>query len=146
MKPKTQNAPLASMELTRLQDMINISPFHCWLGIEAKGIMEDGIDLQVPWREELISNPAIQSAHGGILAALIDMGGLYAILSCGGSVVATADLHVDYHKAATPGPLNVKSRIIKIGRRTSTATTEIFNTDFKLLASGRGLYLGDSTK
>ena len=133
------------MELGRLQDMIDISPFHRWLGIEAKGIMEDGIDLLVPWREELISNPAIQSAHGGILAALIDMGGLYAILSCGGSVIATADLHVDYHKAATPGPLIVKSRITKIGRRTSTAATEIFNQDDKLLACGRGLYLGDTT-
>jgi uncharacterized protein (TIGR00369 family) len=145
MEPKSNNGAVAPMELSRLQDMIDISPFHRWLGIAAIGVIADGIDLQVPWREEFISNPITRSAHGGILAALIDMGGLYAILCCGGSVIATADLHVDYHKAATPGPLTVKSRIIKIGRRTSTAATEIFNADDKLLACGRGLYLGDPT-
>lgn len=135
--------PAAPMNLSKLQEMIDISPFHRWLGIVARDITADGIDLLVPWREEIISNPAIQSAHGGILATLIDMGGLYAILSCGGSVIATADLHVDYHKAASPGSLIVKSRIVKIGRKTSTARTEILNTDLKLLADGRGRYLGD---
>lgn len=144
MNSKTEATSSQAMELETLQDMIDISPFHCWLGIKATNIVTDGIDLKVPWRDEMVSNPSIQSAHGGILASLIDMAGLYAILACGGSVSATADLHVDYHKAATPGPLIVKSRITKIGRRTATANTEIFNSDGKLLACGRGLYLGNS--
>ena len=90
----------------------------------------------------MVSNPSIPSIHGGILASLIDLSGLYAVLACGGSVTATADLHVDYHNPATPGTLIVRSTISKIGRRTSTARTEIYDEADRLLASGRGLYLG----
>lgn len=132
------------MELNQLQAALDISPFHRWLGLQATRIAPDGIELQVPWREELVSNPANQSTHGGILASIIDLAGLYAVLACGGSVIATADLHVDYHKTAVPGILVVNSTIIRIGRRTSTAGTRIFDTDHKLLASGRGLYLAAS--
>lgn len=132
------------MNLETLQKALDISPFHRWLGIKAVAVHDNGIELSVPWREELVSNPNIQSTHGGILASLIDLSGLYAIMACGGSVAATADLQVDYHKAALPGKLIVKSEIIKIGRRTSTARTEIFNAENRLLTSGRGLYLGAS--
>ena len=132
------------MDLKQLQAALDIAPFHCWLGLQAVNITSDGIELQVPWRKELVSNPANQSTHGGILASIIDLSGLYAVLACGGSVIATADLHVDYHKIAAPGPLMVRSTIIRIGRRSSTAGTEIFDTDRKLLASGRGLYLAGS--
>jgi uncharacterized protein (TIGR00369 family) len=132
------------MELNQLQAALDIAPFHCWLGLRAIRIVPDGIELEVPWREELVSNPANQSTHGGVLASIIDLAGLYAVLACGGSVIATADLHVDYHRTATPGTLIVKSNIIRIGRRTSTAGTRIFDTDRKLLASGRGLYLAGS--
>ncbi len=129
------------MNLEQLQKSLDISPFHCWLGLQATSIFEDGIEIILPWREELVSNPALQSTHGGILASLIDLSGLYAILACGGSVTATTDLHVDYHRTAIPGPLTVRSKIVKIGRKTSTAATEVFDGNNKLLASGRGLYL-----
>jgi len=132
------------MELDQLQAGLDISPFQCWLGLQAKAVFEDGIELQMPWRKELVSNPAIQATHGGILASLIDLSGLFAILACGGSVSATADLHVDYHKTATPGVLVVRSTVTKIGRRASTASTRIFDTSENLLASGRGLYLAGS--
>ena len=130
------------MKLAELQQGLDISPFHRWLGLEAKEIFHDGIEILAPWREELVSNPSIQSTHGGILASLIDLSGLYAILACGGVVTATADLHVDYHRSASPGTLKVISTITKIGKRTSTATTRIVDEEDQLLASGRGLYLG----
>jgi uncharacterized protein (TIGR00369 family) len=132
------------MKLDQLQAGLDISPFQCWLGLQARAVFEDGIELHVPWRKELVSNPAIQSTHGGILASLIDLSGLFAILACGGSVSATADLHVDYHKPATPGVLVVRSTVTKIGRRASTANTRILDTSENLLASGRGLYLAGS--
>jgi len=129
------------MDLETLQRALMISPFQRWLGIEAIAVLDSGIELRLPWREELISNPASQSTHGGILASLIDLSGLYAILACGGNAVATADLHIDYHRPALPGDLRIVSTVVKRGRRTSIASSELFNTENKLLASGRGLYL-----
>jgi len=129
------------MDLETLQKALLISPYQRWLGIEAVAVFDNGIELRLPWREELVSNPVTQSTHGGILASLIDLSGLYAILACGGNVAATADLQVDYHRPALPGDLRIVSTVVKKGRRTSIASSELFGSEHKLLASGRGLYL-----
>ena len=95
----------------------------------------------MPWRDEIVSNPAIGAAHGGILSAFVDLTGLYAILAPGGIAKATADLRVDFHRAATEGPLRAIGRPIKMGRTLCIADTQILNADGRLLASGRGAYM-----
>jgi uncharacterized protein (TIGR00369 family) len=65
--------------------------------------------LEMPWRDEIVSNPMIGSAHGGIISTLIDLTGLYAINALGGSARATADMRVDFHRPATSGPLYARS-------------------------------------
>lgn len=126
-------------ELNRL---LLIAPFHQWLGLSIRSASEDGIEIGMPWREEMVSNPAISATHGGILASLIDLAGLYALLNAGTACTSTADLRVDYHRAATPGLLIAEGRIIKTGRRLSVADTRITNNEGRLVASGRGAYNG----
>lgn len=65
----------------RLQEMLNIAPFHRWLGLEIATCSDQGIAITMPWREEIVSNPMIGSAHGGILASLVDLTGLYTLLA-----------------------------------------------------------------
>jgi len=48
---------------------------------------------------------------------------------------------VDYHRAAMPGLLTAKGKIIHFGRQFSVAEAEVFDQDNRLLASGRGTYL-----
>jgi len=124
-----------------LNEMLDISPFHRWLGVRAMQIGEQSVEFAMPWREEIISNPYSQTMHGGVLASLIDLCGLYTILAHGGEVSATADLRVDYHRGATPGAVSIKSSLLKLGSRLSTAETFIYSQSEKLLASGRGAYL-----
>jgi uncharacterized protein (TIGR00369 family) len=90
----------------------------------------------------MVSNPSVQATHGGILAALIDLTGLYSVLAAGGACTSTADLRIDYHRAATPGQLIAQGRIVKLGRRLSVADTRVLNSDGQLVASGRGAYNG----
>jgi len=99
-------------EPAALQAALAAAPFHRWLGLEVARVAADGIELTMPWREELISNPIRQTAHGGVLASLVDLSGFYALLAAGVAVRATADLRVDYHRPATRGPLRTRSRII----------------------------------
>lgn len=124
-----------------LQAALSAAPFHRWLGMQVAAVTHDGIELTMPWRDELVSNPVRQTAHGGILAALVDLSGFYALLSTGVAVRATADLRVDYHRAATPGALRTRSRVIKAGSRICVADTEVLDSEGTLLASGRGAYL-----
>ena len=96
----------------RLQEMLNIAPFHRWLGLEIATCSDQGIAITMPWREEIVSNPMIGSAHGGVLAPLVDLTGLYTLLAGGVAARATADLHVDYHRPATSGPLTSYGQIV----------------------------------
>lgn len=120
---------------------LSVAPFHKWLGLEAVKVTRNELQLRMPWRPEIVSNPRIGSAHGGVLGSLIDLAGFYVLLVNQHRVSATANLVVDYHRPATEGPLHATAQLIKVGRRLSTAQTEIRNTDGELLAGGRGAYL-----
>ena len=128
------------IEREQLEEMLRIAPFHQWLGVEIKSYSADQLQLLMPWRNEIVSNPVLGAAHGGVLAALIDLTGLYTLLAMGTKVKATADLRVDYHRPATSGPLTATGRIVKIGRQISVAETNITGPAGKLVASGRGAY------
>ncbi|WP_422342867.1 hotdog fold thioesterase [Parasphingorhabdus sp.] len=124
-----------------LADVMQIAPFHRWLGLKIVQQNNDQLELEMPWRDELVSNPVIGAVHGGILASLIDLTGLYAIIAAGGIARATVDLRVDYHRAATNGPLRAIGQVVKLGKTISTADTRILDDDDRLVASGRGTYL-----
>lgn len=129
-------------ELAELRRMLLIAPFHRWLGLDVVDLTERELILEMPWREEIISNPMIEAVHGGILSALIDLTGLYAINAFGGSARATADLHVDFHRSATPGSLRAIGRVVKLGKQLSVAETRIEDSAKRLVASGRAAYVG----
>lgn len=132
------SAPALGLE--DIQLALEAAPFHRWLGIKAISADEDALRLEMPWRDEVVSNPRVQSAHGGILASLIDLTGFYALLASGNTPAATADLRVDYHKAATPGTLVATGKIIRLGSTISVAEATIKSSDGVLLSSGRGAY------
>ena len=70
----------ALIEREQLEEMLRIAPFHQWLGVEIKSHSADQLQLLMPWRNEIVSNPMLGAAHGGVLAALIDLTGLYTCL------------------------------------------------------------------
>lgn len=134
--------PAARMDLEQLRTMLLIAPFHQWLGLDIAALTDEALILEMPWRDEIISNPMIGSAHGGILSALIDLTGLYTINALGGSARATADMRVDFHRPATSGPLRAIGRVVKLGKQISVAETRVEDAEGRLLASGRGAYVG----
>ncbi len=127
-------------DLAFVQRALEAAPFHTWLGLTVAEAGPDKIVLSMPWRDEIVSNPKTQSAHGGVLAALIDLTGFYALIASGNMPLATADLLVDYHQLAAPGPLTIEGRVIRLGSTLSVAEARIINTTGDLLASGRGAY------
>jgi len=123
------------------QQRIDVSPFQRWLGLAVTDVDEGRMCITLPWKEDLVSNPNPLTVHGGILASVIDLLGLYSVLTTGSSAITTVDLRVDYHRPAGPGDMTAEATIIKLGSKVSTAETKVFGTDGKLLASGRGVYL-----
>ena len=126
--------------LERVQALVTRGPYHQWLGLKVVALHADGIELKATWREEWVVNPERRYAHGGVLAALIDLAADWAMVRKTGRGVPTIDLRVDYHAAATPGDLTARGKVIRFGGQLSTAEAQVLDATGKLLASGRGTY------
>ena len=127
--------------LEKVQQLITRGPYHQWLGLKVVALGEDSIELKATWREEWVVNPERRSTHGGVLAALVDLAADWAMVKRAGRGVPTIDLRVDYHRAAMPGDLTARGTVVRWGRQVSTAEAQIFDSEGKLVASGRGTYL-----
>lgn len=120
-------------------DRIRLAPFHQWLGLELVDCGDGWVELIMPWRDELVSALEPPTLHGGISASLIDMAGMSAIRSTGAQPVGTIYMHADYLLAGRPGPIQVRSDIVRVGRTYGIADTRI-SQESQLIASGRGGY------
>jgi uncharacterized protein (TIGR00369 family) len=129
-----------AMTIDEVQETVIRAPYHKWLGLQVVAVHDDGIELKATWREEWVVGVERRYTHGGILAALIDLGADWAMIRKTGRGVPTIDLRVDYHAAAMPGDLTVRGKIIRMGSQFSTAEAQVFDQQGKLLASGRGTY------
>lgn len=127
--------------LEKVQELVTRAPYHQWLGLKVVAVHNDGIELTAAWREEWVVHPERRYTHGGVLAALVNLGADWAMVKKLGRAVPTIDLRVDYHSAAMPGDLTVRGRAIRLGSQVSTAEAQVFDLQGKLLASGRGTYL-----
>ena len=115
-------------------------------------------------RRQVALVAALPVLLGGVLysaeASLIDLGGCSESLDV--SVAATqesvellrdateameadgteADGYcVDYHRAAMQGDLTAKGKVVKFGGTLSVAEAQVLDSEGRLLASGRGVYM-----
>lgn len=130
----------------KLQQLITRGPFNRWLNFTVLKSDDEGIEIRAAWREEWVVNPDRRYTHGGILAAIVDVAADYAIAARLGRPVPTIDVRVDYHKAAMPGDLVAKARIVRMGSQYSTAEASVYDKEGTLVASGRGTYFTASPK
>ncbi len=129
------------LTVEELQEKLMRSPYHRWLGLKAEAVDKDSVTIRATWREEWVVNPDRRYTHGGILAALVDLAADWALGAQLGRGIPTIDMRVDYHRAAMPGDLICKGKIIRQGGQFSLAEASIYDLDGKLCASGRGVYL-----
>lgn len=130
----------------KLQQLITRGPFNQWLNFTVLKADDAGIEIKATWREEWVVNPDRRYTHGGILAAIIDVAADYVLAAQLGRPVPTIDIRVDYHKAAMPGDLTAKARVVRMGSQYSTAEASIYDKDGALVASGRGTYFTATPK
>ena len=131
----------ASLTVEQVQALITRGPFHRWLGLEVLSVADGAIEIRAKWREEWVVNPDRGYTHGGILAALIDLTADWALVSRTGRGVPTIDMRVDYHRAAMPGDLVARGKLVKWGSQYAVAEAQVIDKDGALVASGRGVYL-----
>lgn len=89
-----------------------------WLGMRYAGHGPDWVELELPWREDLIGESEVEVLASGPIISMMDMAGGMAIWTRHGVFrpVATLDLRVDYQRPARP-----RSKVI--GRAECYAST-----------------------
>jgi uncharacterized protein (TIGR00369 family) len=130
----------AHYTMESLEQRLAAGPFNRWLGFKVLKLDDSGLELKATWREEWIVNPERRYTHGGILAAIIDVAADYAIAIKVGRPVPTIDIRVDYHKAAMPGDVIAKAKVVRMGSQYATAEAYVYDSEGALVASGRGTY------
>lgn len=73
-----------------------------WLGLRYCDHGDDWVELELPWREDLLGEPDREVLASGPIFSLMDMASGMAIWQTSGVFVpiATLDLRVDYQRAA----------------------------------------------
>ena len=130
----------AHFTMESLEQRLAVGPFNRWLGFKVLKMDDSGLELKATWREEWVVNADRRYTHGGILAAIIDVAADYVIAVQLGRPVPTIDIRVDYHKAAMPGDLTAKAKVVRMGGQYSTAEAYVYDQEDALVASGRGTY------
>ncbi len=127
--------------VAKLRASIRTPPFHAWLGVElVAGDAEAGTaTVRLPFKPGFQRSPDSPQIHGGVIAALADIAGDYALAVSLGGGVPTIDLRIDYLRPAE-GDLLAAARTIKRGRTIGVVDVEIKDVAGRLIAIGRGAY------
>lgn len=101
------------------QNFINALPHVRELGMKLVSVGDGVAVMSVPYREELIGDPATGVLHGGVITALLDTCAGAAVLSHPTRAFGTAtiDLRIDYMRPARPGePVTARATCFRATR------------------------------
>ncbi|WP_439815764.1 PaaI family thioesterase [Zavarzinia sp. CC-PAN008] len=100
--PQTFGALAASMPGGA--EHMNRVPYGAALGMKLVEVTSARATLSLPWREDLVGDPASGVLHGGVITALMDSACGIAVFAAltEMTAIATLDLRIDYLKPARP--------------------------------------------
>jgi len=116
------------------------SPFMRFLGLEMIRADKGVVEIRLPFREEFLRQDGSDWLHGGVLSALADIVGDYAVMTETAAGVPTIDMRVDYLRPARKGDLTAIGRTVRVGRTVSVADVDIRDASGTLVAVGRACY------
>ncbi|MGH9348120.1 MAG: PaaI family thioesterase [Vicinamibacterales bacterium] len=126
--------------MTRPAPRLDLSPFQRFLGLVLEDWSEGRVRLRLPFRDELRRRDDSDWLHGGVLSALVDIAGNYAVATRTGSGVPTVDMRVDYLRPARRGDVVAAARALKVGRGLAVADVEVTDASGAIVVVGRATY------
>ena len=116
------------------------SPYQQELKLEWVKAERGLVEIRLPWQDRFLRAPGSDWYHGGVIAALIDIAGDYALWMEVGGGLPTIDLRVDWLRPARKGALLARGRTVRAGKTVCCADIEVFDEQGVLVAVGRGTY------
>ena len=125
--------------------------FNKYLGLKVESFDVQAPKLRFDMRPELVGNPVRRILHGGVISAVLDVAGGFAImLSIAGESpvtptsfpnMGTIDLRVDYLRPGHGRHFIATARIVRKGNRIAVVHMEMHNDTGELIATGGAAYV-----
>ena len=149
------------MDLTILRRVTEeMIPFNKFLGVRVLLLEPGRVELEIPWRDELVGDASRPAMHGGVISTLADTAGgicIWGALESPGARVSTIDLRVDYLRPGRPEALIAEALAVRVGRSVGVADVRLFHAlpaigpsgatsgvtsgvNRELIATGKGVY------
>jgi uncharacterized protein (TIGR00369 family) len=130
------------LSLPELQEKLSASSFNNFLGLVVEEAIpeQQKITVRVQLRPELERGKDTGQWHGGVIAALIDIVGDYALVMLLGRPLPTINFRVDYLKPAVRTSLKVVAQVIRAGKSVGVVDVSVLNEGGELVAVGRASY------
>jgi len=116
------------------------SPYMRFLGLTLEKSAKGYVEIRLPFRDEFLRHDGSDWLHGGVVSALVDIAGDYAVVTEVGTGVPTIDMRVDYLRPARRGDLLAVARTVRVGRTVSVADVEVRDEQGTVVAVGRAVY------
>lgn len=123
-----------------VQAALDASPFQAGLGLRLVSMDAERTVIDLPWHPGLARRGGDDQVHGGVIAAVLDIAGDYALARRLGHFVPTVDLRCDYLRPAA-GDLRAVARVVRCGRTLGVADIVLSDRNGREVAVGRGTYL-----
>lgn len=125
--------------------------FNKHLGLRVESFDAEAPKLRFDMRPELVGNPMRRILHGGVISAVLDVSGGFAImlsLAAAEEITAssfpnmgTIDLRVDYLRPGRGKHFTATARIVRKGSRIAVTHMELHNDEGELIATGAAAYV-----
>ena len=136
-----------ALSLADIQAFCDRCPFNAWLGIRVTSAAAHGVELEVPWRDEILGSPTLLTVHGGVLAAVVDAAAGLSLLAILGRPGPAIDLRVDFHRPVRSGPMRARGKVLRAGQSITSVEAFVEDESGRLVASGRCVYfVAESTR
>jgi uncharacterized protein (TIGR00369 family) len=121
-----------------MEQFVAHSPFSKHVGLEARVIEADHVELALPFREEVVTIG--DTVHGGAISTLIDMAATAASWTAheitGPPVGSTVALTVNFLRAARGQEVVAAARVVKRGRSLCFVDVDVTDAAGELVAKG----------
>ena len=130
------------LSAAEIQVFLDRSPFMTWLG--AQVILADPatetVEMHIAMRPDFERGPGSNQWHGGVMAAVVDTVGDFALVMAIGKPLPTINFRIDYLRPAIETGLRAVARVRRNGKTVGVVDVDIFNDKGILLAIGRATY------
>ena len=131
-----------TMSIEEMNARLQKAPFNSFLGLNVLSADHDKqvIVMQMKLRPEFECIAGSGQFHGGVISALIDAAGHFAIMMMIGKPLATINFRTDYLRPASNTSLRAVGRVWRIGKSICVSDVEILDDNDKVVAIGRANY------